>query len=367
MRLNFRIILIPFAWLYGMVIWIRNILYDHGILRSAGFNIPVIAVGNITVGGTGKTPHVEYLVDLLRKDFNVATLSRGYRRGTRDFRLATIDSPATVIGDEPMQIKQRFPDITVAVDRNRSNGIRTLMNSDPPLDIIVLDDAFQHRSVKPGFSILLIDYNRPLEKDYLLPAGMLREPARNRNRAHMILVSKSPESTKPIEMREYVNRLGLSIGQHLFFTTMSYGDLIPVFPGVPVKDREWFKKNTGAVLIVTGIANPGVLRQFALEISANISEIVYGDHHRYSEKDMETISEKYKTMTEKWKEVLILTTEKDSMKLRACTVGENIRFAFYSVRIHVEFLNKDKENFDQQIRNYVNSNKRSSILYQERN
>ncbi len=366
---NWRVLLIPFTWFYGTVIWIRNTLYDNGFLKSTGFNIPIITVGNITVGGTGKTPHVEYLVDLLRKEYNTATLSRGYRRRTRDFRVASENSIASEIGDEPMQIKQRFPEVTVAVDRKRVNGVNMLMKLRPPTEVILLDDAYQHRSLKPGLSILLIDYARPLDKDYLLPAGRLREPATNRNRANIILVTKSPERVKPIELREYVNKLELSMGQHLYFTTIRYGNMVPVFPTIPAKKFQWFKEHTGAVLIVAGIVNPRALRQFARSINTSISEIFYPDHHRYSRKDIVRITELYNKMKgdlklkDGGKEVLILTTEKDAMRLREITFEQSVREACYAVRIHVQFLNEDKVEFDQQITDYVNSNKRSSILY----
>ncbi|MEN8227537.1 MAG: tetraacyldisaccharide 4'-kinase [Bacteroidota bacterium] len=372
-RKNWKVILIPFAWLYGLVIWIRNTLYDNGFLHSTGFNIPLISVGNITVGGTGKTPHVEYLVELLGSAYRVATLSRGYKRKTRDFRISSSSSTALEIGDEPMQMKQRFPEVTVAVDRKRVHGVRMLMNQTPPIEVILLDDAYQHRSLKPGFTILLIDYARPLDEGHLLPAGMLREPAVNHNRANIILVTKSPERIKPIEMREYVNRLGLSIGQNLYFTTIRYGNLVPVFQGVSQHDIQWFKERVGCVLMVAGIVNPRALRQFARSISTNISEIFYPDHHRYTRKDIERISGKYNELKEEnalnheGKEVLVLTTEKDAMRLREHEPHNPVRSAFHAVRIHVHFLNEDKDEFDQQIRNYVNSNKRSSILYQGEN
>ncbi len=369
-RNNWKVILIPFAWLYSLVIWVRNTLYDNGFLNSTGFNIPLISVGNITVGGTGKTPHVEYLVELLGEEYRVATLSRGYRRKTRDFRISSCNSTAREIGDEPMQMKQRFPEVIVAVDRKRVHGVKMLMKQAPPVEVILLDDAYQHRSLKPGFSILLIDYARPLNQGRLLPAGMLREPAVNRNRANIILVTKSPERFKPIELREYVNRLGLSLGQHLYFTTIRYGNLVPVFQDVSQKDIQWFKGDVGTVLIVAGIVNPRALRQFARSISTNIHEIYYPDHHRYTPKDIERISGKYRELKEvnaskdEGKEVLVLTTEKDAMRLREHSPDESVRNAFHAVRIHVHFLNEDKDEFDQHIKNYVNSNKRSSILYQ---
>jgi len=363
-RNNWKVLLIPFSWLYGLVIWIRNNLYDAGILKSDEFKIPLISVGNITVGGTGKTPHVEYLAELLSSEFKVATLSRGYKRRTRDFRMASTDSNVSEIGDEPLQIKKRFPGIDVAVDRKRANGIRELMHLAPWLEVILMDDAYQHRSVKPGFSILLVDYARPIHRDRLLPAGMLREPARNLFRANIVLVTRSPERIKPIELREYANKIGLSIGQHLYFTTMRYGDLSPVFPESPKKDAAWFKKHAGAVLIVAGIANPRPLRQYARGINTHIRELFFPDHHHYSGRDMDKISRTYRELKEQHREVLVLTTEKDAMRLRDQDPEINLRDALYAVRIHVHFLNDDKNEFDRQILNYVSSNKRSSILYQ---
>jgi len=361
---NWKVILIPFSWLYGLVIWIRNSLYDHGFFKSSAFKIPLISVGNITVGGTGKTPHVEYLAELLNSEFKVATLSRGYKRRTKDFRMAAADSNSSDIGDEPLQIKKRFPGIDVAVDRKRANGIRELMNLAPWLEVILMDDAYQHRSVKPGFSILLVDYNRPISQDRLLPAGMLREPARNLNRANIVLVTRSPERIKPIELREYANKIGLSIGQHLYFTTMRYGVISPVFPDSTKRDVAWFKKHVGAVLIVAGIANPRPLRQYARGINTNIRELFFPDHHHYSGRDMEKISRTYHELKEQHKKVLVLTTEKDAMRLHDHNPDDALRNALHAVRIHVHFLNDDKDEFDRQIISYVNSNKRSSILYQ---
>ena len=359
-----KIFLVPFSWLYGLVVWIRNSLFDHELLKSTSFNIPLISVGNITVGGTGKTPHVEYLAALLGEEFRVATLSRGYKRRTRDFRIATADSTVREIGDEPLQMKRRFPKITVAVDRKRVNGVETLMKLTPPVEVVLLDDAYQHRSIKPGFSILLMDYNHPIDKDRLLPAGRLREPATNRNRANIILVTRSPERIKPIELREYVNRLGLTIGQHLYFTNMHYGDLVPVFPGSEKRDAAWFKNHVGGVLIVAGIANPRPLRQHARSINTNISELFFPDHHCYNGKDMEKISSTYRKLKKGGKKILVLTTEKDAMRLRDHKPEQELQDAFHAVRIHVHFLNDDKDEFDRQIISYVHSNKRSSILYQ---
>jgi len=362
---RWNILLVPFSWLYGTAIWIRNLLYDTGIFSSTEFNIPIISVGNLTVGGTGKTPHVEYLASLLKNEFRVATLSRGYRRKTRDFRIATLQSTAREIGDEPLQIKHRFPEVTVAVDRNRRNGIRQLMKIHPPVEVILLDDAFQHRAVRPGLSILLMDHSRPVDRDSLLPAGRLREPARNRDRAHLFLVTRSPERMKPIERREYVKRLGLALGQHLYFTTVRYERLYPVFEGVPQQGVEWFRERTEAILIVSGIAQPRHLRKFARSIQPNIQEMTFPDHHRYSNRDLDRINARFETLKTGGKEILVLTTEKDAMRLKAFDPPGTFKNACHAVRIQIHFLNEDQSAFNKQIHTYVVSNKRSSILHQE--
>jgi tetraacyldisaccharide 4'-kinase len=364
-RFNWRLVLLPVASLYGLVIWIRNACYDYGILKSNSFNLPVISVGNITVGGTGKTPHVEYLAGMLKEDYRVATLSRGYRRRTRDFRMVGPESSVRDVGDEPRQIKLRYPEIIVAVDRKRVNGIRELMKMDPPVEVILLDDAYQHRAVLPGYSILLIDYQRPLNRDYLMPAGYLREPASRRNRANLILVTRTPERMKPIELREYVNRLGLGIGQHLFFTSVRYGDLVPVYPDVRSRTAEWYRSRESGVLIVTGIARPREIRQYARGINPKIHELTFPDHHRYTPGDISRISQRYGELKSTWKEVLVLTTEKDAVKLREQEPLGGLMNDMHAIRIRIHFLNNDQENFKKQITDYVASNKRSSNLYQE--
>jgi len=331
--------------------------------------MPVISVGNITVGGTGKTPHTEYLIRLLQEEYRLAILSRGYLRKSHDFRIAKPDSGVQEIGDESLQIKQKFPDVCVAVDRKRVNGISELMKLAPSVEAILLDDAYQHRSLLPGYSILLIDYNRPILQDRLLPAGMLREPAVNRNRANIILVTKTPEDIKPIEMREYVNKLNLNIGQHLFFTTMIYGKLAPVFPreAEKVNDAGWYREKEAGILLVSGIARPGSLQTYAETISKSITALNFPDHHRYRLKDVERITQHCTDLAKAHGEVLILTTEKDAVKLRELDIPESVRGILYAVPIEVAFLNGDGENFDKQIHNYVTSNKRSSVLHQGEN
>ncbi len=366
-HIRWSMLLIPLSWLYGSAIWIRNFLYDTGIFSSTEYKLPVISVGNLTVGGTGKTPHVEYLAELLHEEFSVATLSRGYKRRTRDFRIATLQSVPREVGDEPCQIKHRLPGITVAVDRNRRNGIRQLMKLHPPVEVILLDDAYQHRSVRPGLSILLMDYSKPVDRDLLLPAGRLREPAYNRNRANIILVTRSPERMKPMERREYVNRLGLEIGQHLYFTTVRYGELFPVFEGSPRRDSPWFKSHTDTVMIVSGIARPRHMRQFARSIHTAIHEVTFPDHHHYSKRDLERIIRQFSDLRENGKNPMVLTTEKDAVRLKEFNPPKDFRDACHAVRIYIHFLNEDRPAFNKQIYNYVIDNKRGSILHQEEN
>jgi tetraacyldisaccharide 4'-kinase len=364
-RNNYYLLLYPFSLIYGLVIWIRNTLFDYQVIRSTEFPIPIISVGNITVGGTGKTPHIEYLVDLLKEEFNVATLSRGYKRKTRNFILSGPDPEVREIGDEPVQIKRKFPDINVAVDRRRVNGIRELMSRIPDLDIILLDDAFQHRHVKPGMSILLIDFNRPISSDRLLPAGNLREQAYERRRANIILITKCPDRLKPIERRIIVKDLKLYPFQHLFFSKLIYAAPKPVFSDTcdPL-DLERMKEIKPRILMVTGIAGPRLYKKHLRSISTQIMEMQYPDHHEFSRKDMEKITMKFREM--EGEEKILFTTEKDATRLRKFTnIEPSIRERMYFVPVGVEILNEDGENFNNQIRNYVRDNKRDSILHQQ--
>jgi len=250
-RNSLNILLYPFSLLYGLVTFIRNLLYDYAIIKSHEFPIPMISVGNITAGGTGKTPHVEYLLRLLKDEFNVAVLSRGYKRKTSHFILAGPESGVQDIGDEPVQIKQKFPDVHVAVDRKRVNGVEQLLTKIPDLDVVLLDDAFQHRRIKPGLSILLIDFNRPIMEDRLLPVGRLREKAYEKRRANIILVTKCPDRLKPIERRLIVKDLTLFAFQHLYFTRLGYREPVPVFmEAKPEISLSEIKASSPAILMV---------------------------------------------------------------------------------------------------------------------
>ena len=219
----------PLSWLYGVGVKLRNTMFNIGVLKSRAFDIPVISVGNITVGGTGKTPHVEYLIRLLQDRFRVAVLSRGYKRSSKGFVQANAATTMPEIGDEPYQMKQKFPNITIAVDKNRCHGIDQLVANDQKLDVILLDDAFQHRYVKPGINILLVDYHRLIIYDELLPAGRLREPLEGKDRADIVIVTKCPKDLKPMEYRVITKAMNLFPYQQLFFSTIEYGQLRPLF------------------------------------------------------------------------------------------------------------------------------------------
>lgn len=358
-------ILYPFSLIYGLVVYIRNFLFDYQILKSNEFNIPVISVGNITAGGTGKTPHVEYLIRLLKYEFNVAYLSRGYKRKTRQYILADNESTLEEIGDEARQIKKKFPDIHVAVDRKRVNGINQLMNDIRDLDVILLDDAFQHRYVRAGLSILLIDHSRPLSKDHLLPAGLLREQAVEKKRANIILITKCPERLKPIDRRLVVKDLTLFPFQHLYFTLLKDESPKPVFKTIPVVlTREEIKNMKPQVLMVSGIANPRTFKKFIRNYSTHITELIYPDHHSFTNKDINIIISRFNDIESDSK--IIFTTEKDAIRLEKFTdIDLRIKEKMYFIPVTVSFMNEDTDNFNQHIVNYVRANKRDSILHKK--
>ncbi len=359
-----RILLYPFSLIYQAVIGIRNLLFDWELLPAREFKLPVLSVGNITVGGTGKTPHIEYLIELLKDDFDLACLSRGFKRKTRNFLIADENASAEIIGDEPRQLKQKYPELTVAVDRKRVNGIEQLLKLNNSPDVILLDDAFQHRYVKPGKSILLIDFGRMITDDSLLPAGRLREPVSAKKRADIILITKSPKRLKPIEMRNIVKRLDIGFHQHLFFTTVSYGEIQPVFDIANPRKSDHFKNKKAPIVLLTGIANPRPVRNFARSISTKLHEITFPDHHPYSKKDLQKIREKFEIAGHT--DTLILTTEKDAMRLQGLEPSEKIKNSLYYVPIRVIFTdNHQQEEFNKIIMNYVRSNQRNNILHQK--
>jgi tetraacyldisaccharide 4'-kinase len=358
-----NIFLYPLSLIYGAVTGIRNFLYNTDVLRSVEFHLPVICVGNITVGGTGKTPHTEYIAGLLRDHFKVATLSRGYKRKTHDFRIATLTSLVSEIGDEPLQILHKLPDVMVTVDRDRVHGVKRILKERPETEVIILDDGYQHRRIEPGFSVLLSDFGRLIVRDHMLPYGNLRESKVNMRRADIILITKSPEDISPIQRRLIVKEVDKAPYQKLYFTSMIYKDPLPVF------DTEYKPENHSKILLspecgivlITGIANPAPFKEYIQKSSGEVVHLSFPDHHNFKEKDIKNILSAYNDLRSTTK--YLITTEKDAVRLREfINIAEPIRSAFYYIPVEVFFLNNDKDEFDNLIVDYVRKNKRNNRI-----
>jgi len=331
----FRKILFPFAVLYGFITAIRNFLFDKGVLKSVAFDMPVIAVGNLSVGGTGKTPQIEYLIRLLSDNYKIATLSRGYKRKSEGFVLADATSNAEILGDEPYQFHQKFPNIQVAVDANRVNGVTQLLSQINKPEIILLDDAFQHRKVKAGFYILLTAYNDLYCNDLILPAGNLRESRSGAKRADVIVVTKCPPELTVQQQSEIKNRLKPTENQQVFFTFIEYDSQ------VYSEEKRLSVTEIATVdkLLLAGIAKPEPF--FAYLQAAKSGTMVFSDHHDFTQQDIETIKAKAK-------DKIIITTEKDFVRLKGKLPKEQL----FCLPIKSSFVN-NKADFDKTIMNYV--------------
>lgn len=330
-----RKILFPFAILYGLVTAIRNFLFDKGILKSYAFDLPIIAVGNLSVGGTGKTPQIEYLIRLLSSDYKVATLSRGYKRKSEGFVLADANVNAEILGDEPFQFFQKFPNIQVAVDANRKNGIEQLLSKNPKPEVILLDDAYQHRKVKAGFYILLTAYGDIYADDFMLPTGNLRESRSGAQRADVVVVTKCPPGLSEAEQLLIKNKLKLAENQQLYFSCIAYDDCI-YSENSKIELSEIMEEQK---LLLAGIAKPEPF--FAHLKNANDSCLTFPDHHHFSENDIQEIIVKAQ-------DAIIITTEKDYVRLKGSLPVEQL---FY-LPIQSKFLSAGVE-FDKKIKDYV--------------
>ena len=352
--------LYPVSWIYGAVVVMRNKLFDWGIFRSKSFDVPVICVGNLAVGGTGKTPHTEYLIKLLRDKYQVAVLSRGYKRRTKGYVLATPQCTAKTIGDEPYQMYTKFSSVTLAVDEKRCHGIEKLLKlKEPSTDVILLDDAFQHRHVKAGLNILLTDYHRLFCDDTLLPAGRLREPVNGKNRAQIVIVTKCPQDIKPIDYNIITKRLNLYPYQRLFFSSFRYGNLQPVFSnegGIALS----LLTDTD-ILLITGIASPVPILERLGDCTKQIDLLSFGDHHDFTHKDMQQIRERFNKL--KGKRRLIITTEKDATRLiNHPGLDAELKPFIYALPIEIEILQNQQDKFNQHIIDYVRENTRNRSL-----
>lgn len=340
------LLLYPISRLYGMGIAARNKMFEYGMLKQQEFDIPIVVVGNIAMGGTGKTPHVEYIVESFLGRRNIGVLSRGYKRATKGFVLATPQSRPEDIGDESYQIYRKFgPDITVAVCEKRSEGIRKMREINPKLDLIILDDAFQHRYVKPSASVILTEYNRPVFMDKLLPYGRLREPARALNRADIVVVTKCPPDMKDMDYRIFKENLNLFPYQKLYFSRYNYGHLVPVFPeeasDIPAIDT---LSSDASILVVTGVANPKPFVRFLRRHKAKVKLKRFADHHNFTSSDMEEITGLFDELPGKRK--FIVTTEKDAVRiLNNPYFPHRLKKSIFYVPIKVEFIDRGEPDF----------------------
>ncbi len=353
-------ILYPPSLVYKLITDIRNLFYDIGVFPALRFSLPVISIGNITVGGTGKTPHTEYVADLLRDKYRVAVLSRGYKRKTTGFLEVKASLKTEEAGDEPLQIARKFNDVLVAVDGNRVHGAGKIIEGHPETDVIILDDAFQHRRIKAGLSILLTDYNRLISRDHMLPYGRLRERRANSKRADIIIVTKSPEDLPEKTMSELGIELKISSSQYLFFTTTVYQEPVPVFEGGHEKlNLTEAEKNSSGVVLVTGIANSRPLRAHIENYFNEIIHLDFPDHHYFNGNDIRKIACAAQSLKSGRK--LILTTSKDAVRLTEFTnIATSMKEIFYYIPVGVRFLGEGKQLFDKIIIDYVGKNHKNS-------
>lgn len=346
-----RILLFPFSLVFLCITGIRNFLYQIHLLKSSRFDIPTIGIGNLSVGGTGKSPHTEYLIRLLEDEFVIGTMSRGYGRKTKGYLAAGPTSSGFEIGDEPAQFKRKFPSVHVAVDENRVRGIMNMVHDHPELEVVLLDDVYQHRAIKPGLMILLTEYNAPFFNDFILPLGNLRETRANVKRADIIVVTKCPEQPG----REMKNTLLRKIGRYtqapVYFSSIAYGEIYPMSgaekPG-QISDQKLF--------VVTGIANPDNLLKHLKTKSKELLSKAFPDHHKFNERDIAEIEREFNSFARG--EGIIITTEKDAMRLLSMSDGIQQKLKqlpIYIQPIHIKFEEADA--FNNVIYEYVRQHK----------
>ena len=344
----FKILLAPFSLLYGMGVGLRNQFYRWKLLKGVEFNLPVISVGNLSVGGAGKTPHIEYLIRLLKDYLDIATMSRGYKRKTKGYLVVKPSMTAEQVGDEPLQFKRKYPDIKVSVSESRALGIPMLVSDYPELQAVLLDDAFQHRSVQPGINIMLTEYSHPFTRDFLLPSGRLREWRSAYQRADTIIVSKCPREIDPAAaeaLRQEINPLS---HQQLFFSYYDY--TIPYF----IFDQRYRLKLEPDVdvLLICAIARTEYLTEYLHTQVNEVSVMEFEDHHFFTKYDVAQLKENFDRMESKKK--VILTTEKDAMRLELHKpyIQEN-KMPIFAVPVQVRFHFDQGEAFDQMVKQYL--------------
>ncbi len=343
-----RYILFPFSILYGLIVSFRNFLFDKKVLKSSEFDVKTILVGNLSAGGTGKTPHVEYLIRLLKDDFKIATLSRGYGRKKTGYQKADETSTAQDIGDEPLQFYSKFNDISVFVDAKRVNGIINIMSQGEEFipEVVLMDDAFQHRAIKAGFSILLSDYNSLFYKDFMLPTGNLREFPSGKKRADLIIVTKCPNFLSINNQEKIENKIKPNLNQEVFFSRIKYGKLRSVWNNETIEFD-----SVDAIVLVTGIANPKPLLKYLEDKNKKSTHLKFPDHHDFTDKNIQNIITTFENMVSDNK--FIVSTEKDAMRIKSYEELE--KYPVYYLSIEIEIIDKKNE-FDKLIKNYVKAN-----------
>lgn len=352
-----RLLLLPFSFLYGLVVWFRNRLYDKGLLSQESFDLPVLVVGNLEVGGTGKSPMIEYLIRLLRKKYKLAILSRGYGRKIPGYRVVSDSSTAYQAGDEPLQFKRKFPDLTVAVSEQRVEGIRQLKDTH---DAILLDDAFQHRALKPGFSILLFDYNRLRHPKFFLPAGNYRDDFMERRRADLLVVTKCPANLDEDSKAMIMSRLAVKDQKKpVCFASIKYGQLQQTYPRQLLPDEQKAEKQLSLkkdshVLVITGIARPEPFVEYMRDRVQMVEHMSFSDHHRFTDQDIKRIKRTFDRLPGQNK--LIVTTEKDMMRLTQEKFEPIIKnWPLFYIPIELYFIGKGGKVFDQHVLDYFES------------
>jgi len=350
----YQVLLFPFSLLYGVTMMFRNWLFSCGCLTSRKFDLPIIVIGNLSFGGTGKTPHIEYLIRLLQEKFLVATLSRGYGRSTNGFVLASKRSAFKYVGDEPLQFARKFADIKVAVDEDRVHGIEELSSRFPKLDVILLDDAFQHRYVKPGLSILLTDFHKLYTDDFVVPSGNLREFPCGSRRADIIVVTKTPKVFSPITRRRIQEELKPRPNQQILFSFIKYSKPVLVTPGTTTISPF----ESSMILLFTGIANDYPIREHLERHCRELEVMKFSDHHPYTMDDLRKIKIRFDSLPSSKK--VVFTTEKDIMRIKTPELSNFIkRLPLFYLPIEVDFHGDDKNQFDQTILTYVEKNTRN--------
>ena len=346
---NIRFLLLPFSWIFAGIAALRNYFFDKGILKSTSYNLPVISVGNITVGGTGKTPFAEYLIGRFSETASCALLSRGYGRETKGVVVAGNSSTFSDIGDEPMQMKMKFPNLAVVVAEKRTLGMETLLNQPNPPEIVIMDDAYQHRYVKPGFSVLIMDYFRPVWKDFCLPAGNLRESKKGIKRADVIIINKCPANLTPDEAQSIKEKLNPENKQSLFFTSINYKEPVSLTGKSDKTFRQVVESKKTPLVAVAGIGNPEPFFEMAKKFGAPVKTFRFRDHHKFNIDDFNKIISDEMP--------LIITTEKDAVRIKAIReLNPQLANSIWYVPIELDFLFNDKNLFDKKIDNYVTKN-----------